>query len=221
MSGQSAATIERNVPFHRGHAADTGSLFDWLEPGPPQIDEMLDGTGDASDKRAVAQLLAWWDDARDGAPMPSPSAVAAPALDPVRSHLFLIDAPQPAGMASVPVVSGRWLANDTPEGPETGVPGRPPSALSTADGATWREDLVWRGVRPASPMAVLPEPLWGILFGMLHATLEYREPMPRSDFIDLETGARMLYRIILVPLSEDGLRASHALGALSYKTIAT
>lgn len=221
MSGQTAATIERSVPFHRGHAADTGSLFDWLEPGPSQTDETLEGNGDAADKRAVAQLLAWWDDARDGAPMPSPSAVAAPVLDAVRPHLFLIDAPQSAGMAGVPVVSGRWLASDTSPQDDPPAVGRPPAALSGADGANWRGDLVWHGVRPASPMAVLPEPLWGILFGMLHATLEYREPMPRSDFIDLESGARMLYRIILVPLSDDGMRASHALGALSYKTIAT
>lgn len=228
MSGQLA------IPMQHPTAEPPAppSLLDLLEPADTAVD---DHAGDAADKRAVAQLLSWWMTLCGPADLPRLSAVDHPMLDPIRHRLFLIDAPESA--ARVPVITGHWLAGADPLAgvdPILGAAGgrddgrmvalsgsaQRPAALTGADGITWRRDLAWQGVQPSSPAGQLPESLWSVVFAMLYATLEYREPLTQSDWVDLTGAARLLYRVILAPLSADGTRATHCLGALSCKVVA-
>lgn len=70
------------------------------------------------------------------------------------------------------------------------------------------------GERPAQ---CLPAVLWEKLRYVFEAARESMKPLTASGRLETAAGELALYRAIVLPLSEDGHRVDHLLGAISFK----
>lgn len=141
-----------------------------------------------SERRVSCQAMHYWTEIRDNGRLPPLKAVNFNDVPDLRDNLFTVASGNGGGRFIV-LSCGKILLN---------ICGEDPRGQTLYD--------------------VMPAPLNGSAVECCITAIDAHQPMIGAGTLILESNREIMYRMIILPLSEDGKTVGHLIGAISFRT---